>query len=410
MDYQNEKVEENCFLKSDLENLFHFIEDILQTENLLLMQDSTHSTSNTEEDQNKVEKKLIKKPSEDLENAFTDFINENDSDTPAASKEFIFDKYNDSNFISEVPISKKSSIQTRKNKKKKLYNNHNLNHKISLENGNDCKDKYKTVNINKTDLEKTDKYTILEILQSEKKKFSSIKKEALEKEIESSQKDDQLQAKGNIKQIFSKIEVKLRCYLKDSQAQKVFDSKNFESFLNEGKLNTPSSFQTIKSQTPSIIKNFFEDKEVIEVTKKRHSVAGEGLQNQLEKLKDLEFKQKKSLSNNRETEYFNDIKDLSRKKSNISDFSINISDQYVENNILADDLENNLNQTSTSNGEIVGRLSGIRLSKRGSILRERLNNLNLNKFDVVQEEDRIIDSDGNANEESKDSDYYNSDN
>lgn len=225
-------------------------------------------------------------------------------------------------------------------------------------------------NINEKNSTKNSKIILTE------KKFTSSQK------TQENENPPKILNRENIKNKFFNIELKLRTYLKESQ--NIFESKTFDSFLNEEKLRTPLSYQTAKLATPSIIKNFFEDKEVIEITKKRHSVAGDVLKARIEKLKEMEIKQK-CFSN------FNNInipKRESKKNSNVSDFSLDLSDC------------NSLNINSELE-EIVSDFKGnneFKLCKRGSILRERFSRLNIN-FDIVQEERFISPTEGSLNED-----------
>ena len=113
----------------------------------------------------------------------------------------------------------------------------------------------KNKNLNEKNLTKNSK-----IILTEKKFTSSQKTQENENPLK-------ILNRENIKNKFFNIELKLRTYLKEFQ--NIFESHTFDSFLNEDKLRTPISYQTAKLATPSIIKNFFEDKEVIEITKKR---------------------------------------------------------------------------------------------------------------------------------------------
>lgn len=169
--------------------------------------------------------------------------------------------------------------------------------------------------------------------------------------------------------ILSKIEVKLKNYLKEEKSKNIFESKTFESFISEDKFLSPTSHLTPKVQTPSIIKNFFEDQEVIEITaKKRHSITGEVLKERLEKLKEMEFKPK-CFSNYLEANFIEKQKELARKYSNVSDFSFNISGERSFSNTNSN--SQNQIEESISNFENVAKSTPVKFSKRGSILLEK---------------------------------------
>jgi len=455
--FENQKEEENLILeesetnktiKAELDELFRFIEKELQVQSLLAAaQDSTQFSSCSSAGEENLNQSLNK--------------GESDSEAFGVEKDEshkLIVHANDDIFVSEVTKAKKAKKNhpgkkplnaqiIERNIDKENYqnlngnenipcgennnkrNNNNLlvkNEVIKTKNNNNDNNSnnFNNNNYNKNNKVASSLKTDKKFSSSQKKIESSICSENQQAELklddifEKAQKSQHQQAKEDFKNIFLKIENKLRNYLKESYHQKIFESKAFESFLNEQKLKTPCSFTTPKSQTPSIIKNFFEDKEVIEVTKKRHTLAGEGLKNQLEKLHELEFKQK-CFSNFREPQSLLRLKHadaafIDRKKSDISDFSVNISD-YSECSGF-DALAYNEDANSSENtaftykdgNNVAGRasahrISGIKLSKRGSILRERISNLNSNcAFAVVHEEERIVDLDESGSQSADD--------
>jgi hypothetical protein len=78
--------------------------------------------------------------------------------------------------------------------------------------------------------------------------------------------------KDNMQKKFFNIELKLRGYLKEQNAKELFKFNAFDSIINESKLKTPISKLEPTSNTRCIIKNFFEDKDCIELAKKRMSM------------------------------------------------------------------------------------------------------------------------------------------
>lgn len=435
---QIEESEINKTIKGELDELLRFIEGELKVQSFLAAaaQDSTQFSScsegESEENQN-----------ENLRNEATDdadSFGEKGSEALRAEEEY--DKAGDDNFISAVTKEKKHPQQLN-NLEIIKQNITMINHIFKL---NECEtDKFSFENINNyndnivkneneyennsknqknnTNNNNNSNFKAETTWLKTNKKFLSTNKnqeEQLNSQInalgEKANEAQKEQAKADFKNIFAKIEHKLRNYLKQSHHKKIFESKAFESFLNEEKLKTPlSGLATAKSQTPSIIKNFFEDKEVIEVTKKRHSVAGESLKNRLEKLKELEFNQK-CFSNFRNPQSLLRLKDASlmdRKNSEISDFSVNLEDKSPISGFdaLACDKDKKFSEFDVVKGDMnvngssvvaAHRISGLRLSKRGSILRERFSNFNNCAFDVVQEEERIVDLDESGSADGND--------
>jgi len=383
------EIEINNIVKNELDGLFKFIEDELNQESLILIMESTQFSSNSEKESTKdiPDKSNIVNYNNDIENAFTDFTYNNNSNSDKDDKDQNVISHN---FISVAPKPNKNS----KNKQKKkfdLINNFDstvLNVKDNTDNHNnnyECKNEKE---------EKISKQTSQIFTTKTEKKFSSSLKEKENIEKNLNLKDNKKKnIKQNFKNIFSKIETKLRLYLREAQNQKIFESNAFKSFLNEDKLKTPSSFNTIKSQTPSVIKNFFEDTEVMkEMSKKRHTIAGEEMKNHLERFKELDFKHK-CYSNYREENQLKELKNFSRKESNISNFSINLSENSCSDNKSQSDNSSENHESvfefdskKSEENTFVGKINGIRLSKRGSILRERLN---IMKFDIVEEERNI---------------------
>ena len=88
--------------------------------------------------------------------------------------------------------------------------------------------------------------------------------------------------KEKMQKKFFNIELRLRAYLKEQQ---MFQA---DSILNESKIKTPMSKFSEKNILPGIIKNFFEDKDIIDKAKKRYSVRDNDLFNQVCKLGHVE--------------------------------------------------------------------------------------------------------------------------
>jgi hypothetical protein len=159
--------------------------------------------------------------------------------------------------------------------------------------------------------------------------------------------------KDSMQKNFFNIELRLRAYLKE---QELFKKYSFDSILDDSKMRTPlSKVDPNRSVLPAIIKNFFNDKAIIEAAKKRYSVR-ESLRSQIEKLGNAEelFKCRS---------YCDQLKISSTKESdsNISSFSIDTKE--VGNN--------NADRNSLT------------ILKRGSIFRDKFL---MNEFPTVNEE------------------------
>jgi hypothetical protein len=234
-------------------------------------------------------------------------------------------------------------------------------------------------------------------LLANKKKFGQ-ESISLEDNKEEENKDDfnnfQLD-KSLTKNKLYNIENKIKNYLLCFQKENFFKKKIFMNFVEEDPL--------IKSRknmhaNPSIIKCFFEEEAVISA-KKRHSLLDNNLKNQLDKV----IQNRNCVSNKNEDDFILKQKELARKRSNISDFDMmgnnnNIDnhssndnssedDNNDNNNVKMIDFGNNNNRKgSTSSGNTTPKL---RLSKRGSILRDRLSKLNFNLMVVKEEENNV---------------------
>ena len=168
---------------------------------------------------------------------------------------------------------------------------------------------------------------------------------------------------------------------------------------------TTTPFNNSNGTIPSIFKNFFEEKEVKELNKKRHSMAvGQPLHKNTLKnpnFSDCEFKHK--YQSNYTANYSNNFSKLNlflgenqtdscsgsgNKESRISDFSVDIN---LNNNLNSDSNEDSLIQ-GLQEGERSGRTGSFKILKRNSILRERRvscrTNWDMNSFDVVVEEEK----------------------
>ena len=173
------------------------------------------------------------------------------------------------------------------------------------------------------------------------------------------------------------VEKKIRDYLITFQRESFFKKKIFTDFVEEEN-NLILTTRKNVNQNPSIIKSFFEE-EAILTAKKRHSVAGEEMKNKLEKMN----QNRNCVSNKNEDEFILKQKALARKRSNISDFSVSTLERNNNNSSSGensseednDDVDvNDFGNVKNNRGSI---LSGnatpkLRLSKRGSILRERI--------------------------------------
>jgi hypothetical protein len=78
--------------------------------------------------------------------------------------------------------------------------------------------------------------------------------------------------KDNMQRKFFNIELKLKGFLKQQHTIDLLKINPLDSIINDSKLKTPISKLTPTSNTRCIIKNFFEDKECIELAKKRMSM------------------------------------------------------------------------------------------------------------------------------------------
>lgn len=180
-------------------------------------------------------------------------------------------------------------------------------------------------------------------------------------------------------------------------------------------LNSTTPFNNSNGTIPSIFKNFFEEKEVKELNKKRHSMAvGQLLHNKALKnpnFSDCEFKQK--YQSNHTANNSDNLAKLNLflrenenssgsgsgiKESRISDFSVDINFDLINN---SESNNNNLNSDSNEDSLIQGlqagegniRTGSFKIVKRNSILRERrvscrTNGFFMNSFDVVVEEEK----------------------
>lgn len=176
--------------------------------------------------------------------------------------------------------------------------------------------------------------------------------------------------------------------------------------------NTTTPFNNSNGTIPSIFKNFFEEKEVKELNKKRHSVAvGDLLHKNALLLKnsnfsECEFKQK--YQSNHTANNSNNLAKLNfflgenqtgsasgsgNSQSRISDFSVDLNFNNLNNlnNCNSDSNEDSLIQ-GLQEGESSVRTGSFKILKRNSILRERRvscrTNGYMNSFDVVVEEEK----------------------
>jgi hypothetical protein len=185
---------------------------------------------------------------------------------------------------------------------------------------------------------------------------------------------------ANLQKKFFKIELKLRAYLKEQSANDVFIKANFESILNESKLRTPISKILPQFTTIRIIKNFFEDKDIVEeASKAKRMSVSEIPKEQLEKLEAI---QKICKSNFDKLSCKDEGKEMPTHR--ISNFS-----EEVAIGLLMD---------------VNGKGNSFNFAKRDSIFAERRSMLN-NEFkfeeqlrDVceIQSEDSISDSDSDS--------------
>jgi len=183
-------------------------------------------------------------------------------------------------------------------------------------------------------------------------------------------KENSFKKKGNMRRKFFNIELRLRAYLKE---QETFYSSN--SILNESKLKTPlSKISSTKKILPSIIKNFFEDKSIIEEAKKRFSVRDNEIFLQIARLDQIE-ETKKCQSNFERIS----IKNMGKQENSVSMFSIDV-------NIPENELINNVNIVENNNENV----NCFNFKKRGSIFKERYLNFNEERTEIDEDIDEKI--------------------
>jgi hypothetical protein len=183
--------------------------------------------------------------------------------------------------------------------------------------------------------------------------YSSSDDENLDNEPIEEKKPFKRPNRENMQKNFFNIELRLRAYLKE---QELFRNYSLDSILNDSKLRTPvSKIDTNKRELPAIMKNFFEDKAIIEAAKKRYSVR-EGLRGQIEKL-----------GNPEELFKCRSYCDKMKISSNVQSESSNISSFSIDTQVSSQNTERN----------------SITLLKRGSIFRDKFN---MNDFSTVKEE------------------------
>lgn len=203
---------------------------------------------------------------------------------------------------------------------------------------------------------------------------SSDDDDSLNRSFEEEKKHKNKPIKDNMQKNFFNIELRLRAYLKE---QELFKKYSFDSILDDSKMRTPlSKVDPNRNVLPAIIKNFFNDKAIIEAAKKRYSVR-ESLRSQIEKLGNAEelFKCKS---------YCDQLKMSSAKEpvsSNVSSF-----------NIETEDISNNNTDERNS----------LTLLKRGSIFRDKYL---MKDFPTVNEE---LNSDVSSYVSDEESDSYES--
>lgn len=184
--------------------------------------------------------------------------------------------------------------------------------------------------------------------------------------------------------------------------------------------NTSNPFNNSNGTIPSIFKNFFEEKEVKELNKKRHSMAVGQLLNRntlkTANLSSCEFKQKYQSNHtvnnshnftklnlflNENASDSNSSNNQSNKQSRISDFSLDINLQENLNNLNMNAINSSntdsnedslLNSLQEGERNFSVRTNSFKIMKRNSILRERRvscrTNGYINSFDVVVEEEK----------------------
>lgn len=191
---------------------------------------------------------------------------------------------------------------------------------------------------------------------------------------EEGKKKQQPVKKEKMQKKFFNIELRLRAYLKEAE---MFRSPIFDSFLNDSKLRTPlSKLSPQKVTLPLLIKNFFEDKSIIEEARKRYSVR-EDLRNQISRLGNAEeiFKCRSNYDHklSQISKPPRGIHKSSNDTSTISNFSVDSSDNSINNSNFGSSLSGN-NVSSTP--------GNINFLKRDSIFKDKY----VCNFGVVQEE------------------------
>jgi hypothetical protein len=209
--------------------------------------------------------------------------------------------------------------------------------------------------------------------ESSEEVLDSNSKEDLSEEKTENKKKLNNKNKNNLQKKISKIELLLRDYIKEEvNKNEHFNRNNFDSFLNDSSLSktkTPLSKMTpFKNISPIKIKNFFEDKSVIEYAKKRYSVNELKLpilsnfkKEKKDKLKCYSTMDKVAINNNNNT--------TENQSQNISNFSVDFSNSS-NNEISTSNIDhgnNNLN------------------FKRGSIFKDRYM-FNEQEFNNIEEE------------------------
>ncbi len=166
--------------------------------------------------------------------------------------------------------------------------------------------------------------------------------------------------KDNMQKKFFNIELKLRGYLKEQNAKEIFKFNPFDSILNDSKLKTPISKLQPTSNTRCIIKNFFEDKDCIELAKKRMS------------MRDSQI------------EFLERLNHQNLCKSNFDRLSVKGTEVKEEKQRISNFGENDSDNVYTSNSGSPNRGS-YNFAKRGSIFKEqnkRFSNAHV-EFDIL---------------------------
>jgi len=134
---------------------------------------------------------------------------------------------------------------------------------------------------------------------------------------------------GKVSRHIFNIELKLRAYLKENQTKKeLFEKENFDSFLNDSKLKTPLSKIVTTPSTPLLIKNFFEDVEVVEY--KRHSLFDKAIL--MDNLYAIQEEEKKYCKTAMEKKYYKEekTKSISQFNEDVPE-NMNISNDNIKN-------------------------------------------------------------------------------